>query len=649
LLLELKRRDSSVLKRYALSGLSSASARLSADQRVPLNNVAAVFFPTLESLDGLASLILTLSQAGAAKLVLVGPMASTVLTTGHERHLLPVTTCDVPLDGDWYQVYKDEYLVAHAKSKREGGGLSFIYTLSLAGADTSFAVVPPMTTLDVLPDYVMERRTKGKDPALRCTIVTNNIGSCDAQGEGEVFFTQPSNITLDRGLFIRAIYQAQLLNQMLPFAYSFPVSKNVVPNANDHHLVSCSTLDLTTLEIYTTQMDEINASCTERGIAASILQPTILDQLHHAWYHHGVEFDENEIDLDEEEEESSFLSQLQYFQPVPYLLILGTGCASPSPRRGSSGYGLFLPHQDSQSLIGVLECGEGFLTNLARHLPTMSFQTVTDQLKQIRFIWISHAHLDHYGGLTTLLREIARIAEDTNQTKRMKTTSMEGAFPIVIAPSKVLTYVDTMLQCSNGKQVAGGRRLYYGVTHSEFETSPFCSEVRHTLFDTTLHQHGTLYQPIQILSSVAVEHCPHAHGLIIRIQVPGLIPFTLCYSGDTRPSKNLVRACCHKNDDFSVSLLLHEATFDDDDRSLAEAKRHSTVMEATQIAKDMNAQSCLLTHFSQRYPKHPPGGNVVHGVGFATDGMCIPLTPVALALLPQLSRQTNMVLDNNSY
>jgi ribonuclease Z len=108
---------------------------------------------------------------------------------------------------------------------------------------------------------------------------------------------------------------------------------------------------------------------------------------------------------------------------------------------------------------------------------------------------------------------------------------------------------------------------------------------------------------------------------------------------------NLVRSCQHI--DLGISLLIHEATFDDDEHGLAEAikKRHSTVLEALGVAKDMRAEACLLTHFSQRYPKTPPGKGVVQKcVGFAIDGMCIPLTPEALALLPELSRVTAQVL-----
>ena len=85
---------------------------------------------------------------------------------------------------------------------------------------------------------------------------------------------------------------------------------------------------------------------------------------------------------------------------------------------------------------------------------------------------------------------------------------------------------------------------------------------------------------------------------------------------------------------MNASLLLHEATFDDDSKGKLEAikKKHSTVKEAMTIALKIHADAVLLTHFSQRYPKIPPGSKynscVPHEqnqIASAYDGMRIPL------------------------
>ena len=60
-----------------------------------------------------------------------------------------------------------------------------------------------------------------------------------------------------------------------------------------------------------------------------------------------------------------------------------------------------------------------------------------------------------------------------------------------------------------------------------------------------------------------------------------------------------------------ATLLLHEATFDDELGAEARGKRHCTTSEALGAGKEMGARTVVLTHFSQRYPKLP----VINGGG----------------------------------
>lgn len=52
-------------------------------------------------------------------------------------------------------------------------------------------------------------------------------------------------------------------------------------------------------------------------------------------------------------------------------------------------------------------------------------------------------------------------------------------------------------------------------------------------------------------------------------------------------------------------MLLHEATFDDELKGDALAKKHSTTSEAIGVGAAMGARRVILTHFSQRYQKIP--------------------------------------------
>jgi len=341
----------------------------------------------------------------------------------------------------------------------------------------------------------------------------------------------------------------------------------------------------------------------------------------------------------------------------PHLLVLGTGCASPSPLRGSSGYALLLPSMSlptglpSLALTGIIECGEGCLTSLSRYLPTSSNLTLHDQLTEVRWIWISHAHLDHYGGLATFISAI-NVAQSESRKNHPCTCCLNRFIPgrsavsnqpnhvcmqckrllppVVIAPRKVLRFLDVSLNTKNGgvstlSKHGTPKRTHIGVTHQDFERSPSAQSIRDMVFGLELLASDSRtekwsnprpvipYRPVYMLRNVQVNHCPNSYALLLGISESGTTRFSMCYSGDTRPCQVLAHACQeeHAQCGQRISLLLHESTFDDDEKGKFEATRksHSTVSEALNIFQQSGAEACLLTHFSQRYPRLPPGNN----------------------------------------
>jgi ribonuclease Z len=70
----------------------------------------------------------------------------------------------------------------------------------------------------------------------------------------------------------------------------------------------------------------------------------------------------------------------------------------------------------------------------------------------------------------------------------------------------------------------------------------------------------------------------------------------LVISGDTRPCESL-RIAAHRAD-----LLVHEATFAEEERERAAESGHSTAAQAAAIARDAEVVMLALTHFSTRYP-----------------------------------------------
>jgi ribonuclease Z len=95
-----------------------------------------------------------------------------------------------------------------------------------------------------------------------------------------------------------------------------------------------------------------------------------------------------------------------------------------------------------------------------------------------------------------------------------------------------------------------------------------------------------------------VNHCAHAFGIKLEgLTNKSCLPYSLVYSGDTRPCANIRDAA------KECTLLIHEATFENGLEHEALTKKHSTTAEALEIGS--SAYLNILTHFSQRYPKVP--------------------------------------------
>ena len=100
---------------------------------------------------------------------------------------------------------------------------------------------------------------------------------------------------------------------------------------------------------------------------------------------------------------------------------------------------------------------------------------------------------------------------------------------------------------------------------------------------------------LDIFSVCKVRHCYGSFA--VAITFPDGFKFS--YSGDCRPSRQFTEI------GRNSTVLVHEATFDDELLGDARAKKHCTISEAINVAVRMQAKNLILTHFSQRFSKLP--------------------------------------------
>lgn len=125
------------------------------------------------------------------------------------------------------------------------------------------------------------------------------------------------------------------------------------------------------------------------------------------------------------------------------------------------------------------------------------------------------------------------------------------------------------------------------------------------------------------IDSLATCKVPHSgNSFAITMDIPfnhngRREKFKLTFSGDTKPDENLVKLAKHS------TLLIHEATFQDDLEKMAFEKHHSTISQAIEQSRKSNSAYTILTHFSARY-RHIPYMEVddlPKNVGIAFDNM----------------------------
>ncbi|POG78604.1 beta-lactamase-like protein [Rhizophagus irregularis DAOM 181602=DAOM 197198] len=210
----------------------------------------------------------------------------------------------------------------------------------------------------------------------------------------------------------------------------------------------------------------------------------------------------------------------------------------------------------------LLDVGEGTLGSMSRHFgpydqPHGDDQTsLESRISNLKCIFISHMHADHHLGIVRVLKKWNEIHK-----------GVDDATISVFGPSRLQKWLDE----------------YSDVEDIGFSKVKF-TDNKDLLFWKQQKGNNTSLDSLQYLKNSM---------RISKVETVAKI----VYSGDTRPCEDLVRV------GKDATLLIHEATFENDLTEQALSKNHSITEEAVSVGERMNAHTLLLlTHW---YPKVP--------------------------------------------
>jgi len=272
------------------------------------------------------------------------------------------------------------------------------------------------------------------------------------------------------------------------------------------------------------------------------------------------------------------------------LLFLGTSAARPTAERNVSA---LILTRGGETLL--FECGEGTQRQMMRY-------GVTFALGEVFF---THFHADHFLGIIGLVRTLGlqgrtepfRLTGPRGGRKLLEQALALGVerqpFEVEIVevePEQVLPRDGYDLRIFRVEHGAGA--VGYALVEKE-RLGKFNPDRARELGVPE----GPLWGKLQRGQTVQLEDGREvAAETIVGAPRPGR---KLVYSGDTRPCAATVEVA------QGADLLVHEATFGEEEKDRAKDTAHATAREAAEVARLAGVRRLVLTHLSARYSRDP--------------------------------------------
>ena len=269
------------------------------------------------------------------------------------------------------------------------------------------------------------------------------------------------------------------------------------------------------------------------------------------------------------------------------LTFLGTSAARPTVERNVSSLAL---QREGETLL--FDCGEGTQRQMMRY-------GVSFALSEIFF---THFHADHFLGMIGLVRTLGLQGRE----EPLRLYGPRGAKQVLnnallLGVEKVPFGVE-IHEVKPGAVI--GERDGYSIT--AFATDHGAGSIGYALVESERYgkfdperaralaiPEGPLWGKLQ--RGETIEFADGRKLTAESVVGPRRPGRKVVITGDTAPCASVVDAAAGAN------LLVHEATFGEEEKDRAKETFHSTAREAAQVARAAKVRKLVLTHLSARY------------------------------------------------
>ena len=266
------------------------------------------------------------------------------------------------------------------------------------------------------------------------------------------------------------------------------------------------------------------------------------------------------------------------------LVFLGTGGSVPTARRSTA---CVLARAGGDRLL--FDCGEGSQRQMQR----------STGLVQADEIFITHLHADHYLGIPGLLKTY----DLNDREKPLRIYGPPGLIELFKALGRIFGRLRYEVEL--GELEPGEAVRHNGYEVRSFEVAHRMRAYGYALVEDTRPGHldaaaaarlGVTHGP-DLGRLQRGEEVQGASGTVRPAEVMGdeRAGRKLVLTGDTSPCE-MTRLAAHQ-----AQVLVHDASFADDEVSRAAETGHSTARQAAELARTAEVEMLALVHVSSRY------------------------------------------------